>query len=159
MAKAFDVKFLGGDVDKAINEMMKQVDPEKWQRKKNSLINKSMKMAATVVLPSVFSKMRKGKTGKMWVLTDIKRLKGGGWRIATPTRKELGIDASAKGYYPAAIEFGFDHYKSGEHWDGDHSMEEAMDENRDMAQNVARSFILLKLEGIMKRHLKQKAKK
>ena len=38
-----------------------------------------------------------------------------GINIQTGTREELGIEASAPGYYPAAIEFGFRHARSGEH--------------------------------------------
>lgn len=156
--KMLDVKFFGGDIDKLITDTIKQIDPEKWQKKKNGLINKGLKISAQHVLPAVYSKMRKGKTGKMWVLTDIKRIRGGGWRISTPTRKELGIDASAKGYYPAAMEYGFDPRGGGEHWDGDHSMKEAMDENRDGAILQASKFYRRKLEAMMKKHLRSKKK-
>jgi hypothetical protein len=93
------------------------------------------------------------------MFTSIKRVTGGGWRISAPNRQELGISKSAKGYYPASIEFGFDHYKSGEHWDGDESFKEVMEMFRRNAINVARNFILIKLEAMMKRHMKAKLRK
>ena len=94
------------------------------------------------------------------MFTDLKRLsKGGGWRIYSPKREELAVKhpeiLNSKGYYPAAMEYGFKSKKAGRKIEGNRAMGAAMDQSREHALSIVRSEIQLKLERDMKRHLKR----
>ena len=75
---------------------------------------KSSHEGAQQVLVAAQSRAPVGDTGKLWAGLNVERHTGKmrpgqirGWRVSTGTREEMGIDAKAKGYYPAAVEFGY----------------------------------------------------
>ena len=158
MAKILDVQFIGADIDKMISDTMKTVDPKKWQKKKNSLINKGLKVGANNILPVVWRK-QSVDTGTMRMFTSVKRIKGGGWRIATPTREELAVghpDAlTAKGYYPMSIEMGYKD-RGGNKIEGTHAMRDAMDDNRIETIRLVGVFYGNKLESLLKKRARKR---
>ena len=151
-----EVKFLGANFDKMISSVLAEIEPKNWQRKKNLIINKSLKDAARSMLPIVWAKMRVGDTKRMRMFTSIHRLDGGGWRISAPRRRELdNYETSFKGYYPAAMEFGFSH-KGGQFVAGNHAMGNTMIESRGGALRVMKRSILSRLRKVMSRHKNSK---
>jgi hypothetical protein len=167
--KVFDIKFIGADLDKALDKLTKEIAPNKWQGKKNGIVNKGLKEAANAVLPTVWNNMRVGSTGRNRMFTSVKRVRGGGWRISTPRRNELELESSdvhkemrksgmntKTGYYPASMELGFKHYKSKKMIEGDHALKDAMDTDRQKAIDTAASFYKKSIEKLVQTKLKKK---
>jgi hypothetical protein len=167
MAKLLSVKFISNDIDKALNSIAKEIAPDKWPQKKNGIINKGLKVSANTVLPTAWSNMRVGATGRNRMFTSIKRIKGGGWRISTPRRNELDLQTveesktakNKKGYYPASMEFGFKHYKSKKMVEGDHALKKAMDTDRPYAIQAAKKYYENAIEKFAQKSLGSKKKR
>jgi hypothetical protein len=167
MAKLLSVKFVSNDIDKALNSLMKEIDPKKWPQKKNGIVNKGLKASANEVLPTVWSNMRVGSTGRNRMFTSVKRVRGGGWRISTPRRNELDLQTveeskgakNKKGYYPASMEFGFKHHKSKKMIEGDHALRDAMNTDRPYAIQTAATYYEKAMEKMIKKSLGVKKKR
>ena len=125
--------------------------PKKFQRKVlASAIREGGKIALAASKEAVPTKSQKLKRGLK--LRAAPR-RGGtiGVLIKTPERDKLDIPPSAKGYYPAAIEYGFRHVKSGKNVP-------SMSYLRDpLEKNSAR--IIIKMKSEIAPGIKREAKK
>lgn len=148
--KSFDLKFVGDDIDAMVNEYYQAMDQQKWRRQKNSIVTKGLKAAGQFMLPKVWAD-QPVDSGRMRMFTSLYRIKGGGWRIATPKRKELDIKPDSKGYYPASIEFGWT-TQNGKKITGMRYMGKVMDRYRDEGLDIVRKAVLLQLDKRIRRH-------
>jgi hypothetical protein len=158
--RALNIKFVGPDLDHLLTELSKQIAPDRWEGKKNGIINKGLKEVARKMLPAAWSNLAVGATGYNRLFTDLKRVRGGGWRISTAGAKALRLDEDRKpgarrGYYPASVEMGFKHWKSKKKVEGDHAMKKTMEEGRAKAIEDARAYY----RGALKRLVNQIIKK
>ena len=157
MSKALNVKFMGDDIQKLLDDVSRKVFAEKTGQA-NAIINAGLKESAQEILPEVWNRQR-SKTGTMRMFTGLKRLKRGGWSIMSPYREELALvypnARKAKGYYPASMEYGFKLKGKGKFVPGDNAMFSALNENKSVAIDVAKRYISTKLESALKRYIKK----
>jgi len=183
MAKVLDVKFIGVELDQWMTDMTRNLYGEKAIKKKNNLINRGLKQAALSMLPDVTSSMlRYRNTGTSALHTELKRVRGGGWRIATPTRKKLGPTTNwdfaryksgpsygsaaylgkkvsdRQGYYPASVEYGHTNKLLKRRIYAKQPMKRAFDSNEESSKKVAAAFYRSKLEAAMRKEQKKRIK-
>lgn len=145
------IKFLGDDIGASLEAMSREVFSDMAIKKANNLINKSMGVAAKFMEPLIKSGMSAHiNTGVSQINVKIKRLKarsGGGFRITGAKRSELAdmypAAQTAKGYYPAVME-----YKHGD-------MRGAFFANRDSSLDVAKQYLKSRIEKTLKKHRKK----
>jgi hypothetical protein len=99
----FDISILG---DRELEEVLRFL-PENLERK---VLNRAIKEAAKIVLDDAkrLAPVDSGQLKRALHIRTMRRKRGRiGYLIASGTRSELGIADTAKGFYPAAIHYGW----------------------------------------------------
>lgn len=132
MAKTIDIRVLG---DRELQRKLNRV-VDKVQKK---IVRHALREGGRPVLANAQAKVPTGE-GRLKASLKLRarRARRGefGVEVRTGTRQELGIPASATGYYPASIEYGWTHARSGLPIPARSYMRAAADEQRVRALGI-----------------------
>ena len=99
--KGFDISVLG---DRRLSKDFERLGEDMGR----VIADRALEDGGKVIFAAVrgLVRVRTGRLRKGLKLKLIRTRRVTGWRIETPTRRALRIPASAKHYYPAALEYG-----------------------------------------------------
>ena len=150
-AVSIDIRILG---DK---ELITQLNRLAGQGR-SALFGAAAKKAMKIVLRDVRNRtpVLTGSLKKSWKFSQIKTMsarKSGGFvgaRILFPRRRDLNIKANAKGYYPASLEFGFQH-SNGDYVPPVRMVRDSLYANRSAVYNELKSDLRQRIAKSMKK--------
>lgn len=137
MPRFIDISQLG---DARLQKRLDQLD----KRVQKAIVRRGLRKAAKDVLDSARANVAVD-TGALRDGLAVKAVKPKrgvfGLQVATPTRAELGIDAEAKGFYPAVLEYGSENHTARPY------LRPALDENREKARATIAASIRAELDA------------
>lgn len=145
-----DVSVLGD------RDLQVQFDRLEGMGRRTTIISQSAKKAMNPVLASIRARVPvdTGLLKKSFKAASVKAMRGRkargnvGARILMPTQDMVQIPARAKGYYPAAQEFGF-RVRGGGHVDGKRFMRDSLYGNRTQVHAIMRREMWARIKKLM----------
>lgn len=145
MTDYIDISFLG---DKELQRKLKQIEIKAERKIVRSAISKAMKQVkdrAKELAPVNLGRLKASIKQQSRTKRGISRAK-----VVTGTREELGVDDNQKGFYPAAIEYGYK-TSSGKVIPAKPFMRRAITEKQDSVMKETRDRIAQGIEREAKR--------